>query len=605
MAWAKSLGEDCTATPPPPKHPLGGGDVDLTELQARSEAVRTAAEGSWDESLIREELGEDPCKRMDSACRQEEVKKAFLYSWNAYTEHAWGKDELKPVTKTFKNWASGEQAIGLTILDSMSTLHIMGLTEEFDKARQWVREEMNTAIDVKASQFEFVIRVVGGLLSAYELSDEEYPELLMKAKQVMNRLMPAYETSNGIPHASINLATAEHSNPLWTGGSSVLSEFGTVQLEMRTMSLHTQNSIYDECATWISDLIRGKAPSSHLVPVYFNMENDMWSTDHVTLGALGDSYYEYLLKQHLLTGKVERGYRVQYEKALAAILKKLVKKSNPSGQTYLAEFKRGGIYNKMDHLSCFAAGMFTLGALELGDPVVKNGASVDEVMDTAEGLAETCYKMYKSQPTGLAPELVMFTGGDDMSNSPNAMYNVLRPETVESFMYLYRATKKQKYRDWGWEIFRSFLRWSKVKTGGFTGLRDVGVVPPKMDDVQQSFWMAETLKYLYLLFASDEDPGVDFSEWVLNTEGHPLKIRKRDPQDLWSEEAREKRQEDLTKTINERLTDYSVSMEQRIKYMREKVSHGSTLKKKKKKKRKKKKVQTSEEDSENRAEGAE
>ena len=319
---------------------------------------------------------------------------------------------MKPLSKTFANWGRGAQGsvaeagMGLTMFDALTTMHIMGLEEEFDEVRHWVKTEMRTDLNVYASTFEYTIRVVGGLLSAYELSGEKHPELLAKAKEVADRLLPAYDTPTGIPHAMVNLASGEHRNPSWTAGASILSEFATVQLELRTLSYHTKDSFYDEKATWINDVIDGRAPEDYLCPTHMSTINGMWTTQHVTVGALGDSYYEYLLKQYLLTGNSERRYRLQYEKASRGIVEKLVRKSYPSGQAYVAELKNredpSTVVNKMDHLACFTGGMLALGAHKLGHPTIQNGLTNDKLIETAEELASTCYLMYTQQATGMS-----------------------------------------------------------------------------------------------------------------------------------------------------------------------------------------------------------
>ena len=286
-----------------------------------------------------------------------------------------------------------------------------------------------------------------------------------------------------------------------------------------------------------------------------------WTSDHITLGALGDSYYEYLLKQYLLTGQTETRYRDMYLKALRAINSKLVRKSTPSGMTYVAEFKRGSIYNKMDHLACFTGGMFALGTMTIDSEEAYTPEDREKDLKTAEELAETCYMMYKSQPTGISPEIVEFRGGGDMVLNPRSTYYILRPEAVETFMYLYRATKKQKYREYAWDVFIHIEKWCKVESGGYSGIRNVGIVPPQKDDLMQSFWFAETLKYLYIIFSDDDL--FDFKKWVLNTEAHPLRIRDRDPKDIWPESAQQKHDTDSSKEIDERLYAYKQEFEQR------------------------------------------
>lgn len=101
-------------------------------------------------------------------------------------------------------------------------------------------------------------------------------------------------------------------------------------------------------------------------------------------------------------------------------------------------------------------------------------------------------------------------------------WNIMRPETVESFMYLWRKTGDQKYRDWGWDIFQAFETQTKLPTG-YTGLRDVNT--GEKDDKMQTFFLAETLKYLYLLFSPSTVIPLD--EWVFNTEAHPMRITPR------------------------------------------------------------------------------
>lgn len=69
-------------------------------------------------------------------------------------------------------------------------------------------------------------------------------------------------------------------------------------------------------------------------------------------------------------------------------------------------------------------------------------------------------------------------------------WNIMRPETVESFMYLWRKTGDQKYRDWGWDIFQAFETQTKLPTG-YTGLRDV------------NSWGLSCLSFGTILFSSN------------------------------------------------------------------------------------------------------
>jgi len=133
--------------------------------------------------------------------------------------------------------------------------------------------------------------------------------------------------------------------------------------------------------------------------------------------------------------------------------------------------------------------------------------------------------MYRVTPTGLAPEIVWLNMEDDHPDDiiikPQDAHNLQRPETVESLFIMWRLTGDEIYREWGWKIFRAFVEHSSVGDGGgFTSLDSVMSVPAKQRDNMESFWLAETLKYLYLLFS--EDKLLPLTDVVFNTEAHPL-----------------------------------------------------------------------------------
>ncbi|XP_054618603.1 mannosyl-oligosaccharide 1,2-alpha-mannosidase IA-like [Dunckerocampus dactyliophorus] len=122
----------------------------------------------------------------------------------------------------------------------------------------------------------------------------------------------------------------------------------------------------------------------------------------------------------------------------------------------------------------------------------------------------------------LGPEAFRFDGGvEAIATRQNEKYFILRPEVIETYMYMWRFTHDPKYRDWGWEAVQALERHCKME-GGYSGIRDVYAAKPNHDDVQQSFFLAETLKYLYLLFSDDDH--IPFDHWVFNTEAHPLPV---------------------------------------------------------------------------------
>jgi mannosyl-oligosaccharide alpha-1,2-mannosidase len=140
-------------------------------------------------------------------------------------------------------------------------------------------------------------------------------------------------------------------------------------------------------------------------------------------------------------------------------------------------------------------------------------------------LTSTCHQSYVRSPTKLGPETFEFNDQleAELDRSSGAKYYILRPEVIESYFILWRLTHDPRYRRWGWEAVEAIEKNCRISTGGYSGLHNVANVLPTHDDVQQSFFMAETLKYLYLLFS--DDSLIDLDQWVFNTEAHPLPIK--------------------------------------------------------------------------------
>jgi len=362
--------------------------------------------------------------------------------------------------------------------------------------------------------------VLGGLLSAYELSGS--PALLGCAEQLGDQLLFAFDTPTGLPYGTVGLRSRKRYNPSWSKGASTVAEVATLQLEFRALSRHTRNNAFEAVAQrvmrhlrtmqWPAALPRG------LYPTLISPVSGDFASNDLTLGARADSLYEYLLKQWLLSGKTDARVRSMYEDSISAMTKHLVRVGGRrcSNCTYIGRwnYRTNAYEDKMDHLVCFVPGMLALGI---------DGASAEGHLDLAERLMETCYRMYADQPTGLAPEIAALDRpDDDVRADTQAKHNLLRPEAVESLFVLWRQTGKPRYREWGWEICRAIERHCKVEGGGYSGLRDVTATAPFKNGKMESFFTAETLKYLWLLFGDGSH--VPLSRYVFNTEAHPLEI---------------------------------------------------------------------------------
>lgn len=449
-----------------------------------------------------------------SVDRLEAVRQAFRHAWRGYRDHAWGHDELKPISKSYAEWFG----LGLTIMDALDTMWILGLMDEFAEAREWVEKELSFDKNVDVNLFETTIRILGSLLSTYHLTKDTL--FLDKAKDLGSRLMPAFKTPSKIPFSDVNLGKGTARPPRWTTDST-LAEVTSVQLEFRELSHLTQDPQYQDAVNEVMRHVH-QLPGKHdgLVPMFINTNSGHFSHKGVfTLGARADSYYEYLLKQWIQGGKTEDDLLEDYLQAVDGVRKHLVRQTGPSRLTFVGELNHNRFNPKMDHLVCFLPGTLALGTHH-GLP--------EAHMDLALQLMETCHQMYTQMETGLSPEIAHFSlqpgTGPDVLVKPADRHNLLRPETVESLFYLYRFTKEPKYRDWGWDILQSFNNYTKVPGGGYTSINNVrDPLNPGPRDKMESFFLGETLKYLYLLF-SDDTSLLSLDSYVFNTEAHPLPI---------------------------------------------------------------------------------
>ncbi|KRF93895.1 mannosyl-oligosaccharide alpha-1,2-mannosidase IA isoform X1 [Drosophila mojavensis] len=449
--------------------------------------------------------------------RRAHVKQMMEHAWHNYKLYAWGKNELRPLSqRPHSGSIFGSYDLGATIVDGLDTLYIMGLQKEYKEGRDWIERRFSLDnISAELSVFETNIRFVGGMLTLYAFTgDPMYKE---KAQHVADKLLPAFQTPTGIPYALVNTKTGMAKNYGWaSGGSSILSEFGTLHLEFAYLSDITGNPLYRERVQTIRQVLKEIEKPKGLYPNFLNPKTGKWGQQHMSLGALGDSYYEYLLKAWLQSGQTDEEAREMFDDAMLAIIDKMVRVS-PNGLTYVSDLKFDRLEHKMDHLACFSGGLFALGA------ATRQNHHTDKYMEVGKGITNTCHESYIRTPTQLGPEAFRFSeAAEARALRSQEKYYILRPETFESYFVLWRLTHDQKYRDWGWQAVQALEKHCRTPHG-YCGLRNVYQQEPQKDDVQQSFFLAETLKYLYLLFSDDSVLPLD--EWVFNTEAHPLPIK--------------------------------------------------------------------------------
>ena len=421
---------------------------------------------------------------LDRAALAAQVREELLHAWRGYERYAWGHDELKPVSRTAHDWH--RESLLMTPVDALDTLLLLGLKDEAARAQDLIVEKLSFDRDISVKNFEITIRILGGLLSAHQATGD--PRLLRLAEDLGTRLLPAFSSPTGMPYMYVNLRTGKTS-----GARSNPAEIGTLLLEFGTLSKLTGKPVFYDRAKKALVALYARRSALGLVGEEIDVETGRWLSPASHVGGGIDSYYEYLLKAARLFDDADCA-RMWAEslKALNAHLADEAPSGLWYGQVDMTTGKRTA--TEFGALHAFLPGVLALG----GDP------------GHASRLQESCFRMWTLR--GIEPELL-----DYRKMSVVSPGYPLRPEIIESAFYLHRLTKDPRYLEMGRTFFESIRARCRTDAGD-TVLESV--VTMKKGDLMPSYFLAETLKYLYLLFS--EEP-VDLEKVVFNTEAHPLR----------------------------------------------------------------------------------
>jgi mannosyl-oligosaccharide alpha-1,2-mannosidase len=325
-------------------------------------------------------------------------------------------------------------------------------------------------------------------------------------------------------------------------------------MEFKYLAHLTGRASFYQKVEHVMEIMYNTTVPNGLFPTKWDMESGTPQNTDYSVGAFADSGYEYLLKQWLMTGKSEPKSRDLYLKSATGIIKNLIFLSPKRKLLYVTDLSSDTPSHVFEHLSCFLPGLLALGAhtLDLSprDKELHQWAAI--------GLAYTCYMTYADHVTGLGPdemamdqwpegnragtwinhleewekagrpgkvppglEEVSPEGQDSRDYSARKSAYLLRPETVESFYILWKTTGDTRWRERGFSIFQAIEAETRTESG-YASIEYVDISPSPMRDEMPSYFLAETLKYLYLLF-SEEDL-IPLDKWVFNTEGHPLPV---------------------------------------------------------------------------------
>jgi ER degradation enhancer, mannosidase alpha-like 2 len=415
----------------------------------------------------------------------ERVRQEFLHAWQGYKQYAWGHDALKPLSKSYHDWYG--VSLLMSPVDGLDTMILMGMTDEAARTREYIVKNLSFDRDIYVKNFEITIRLLGGLLSSYQLSGDK--RLLALADDLGTRLLPAFNSPTGMPYVYVNLKTGavrgESTNP---------AEIGTLLIEFGTLSKLTGKPIYyDKAKRALVELYNRRSPIG-LVGSTINIKTGEWTdpVSHISGGI--DSYYEYLLKAWLLFD--DKDCERMWKASIEAVNK------------YLADQAPTGFWYGQANMNTGARTGTTFGALDAFFP---GTLALSGDLDRARKLEDSAYKMWTT--FGIEPEEMNYTTMKITSGGYE-----LRPEIIESAYYLRHFTKDPRYREMGKTFFDSLVKYCRTDVG-YAALSDVATKTKK--DEMESFFFAETLKYLFLLYAPPDT--IDLSKVVFNTEAHPIR----------------------------------------------------------------------------------
>lgn len=421
---------------------------------------------------------------MSTESEAERVKREFVHAWNGYERYAWGHDDLRPLSKGHRDWYA--HPLLMTPVDSLDTMLLMGLDREAERATRLILETLSFDHDVAVSNFEITIRLLGGLLSAHELTKDR--GFLALAEDLGTRLLPAFESPTGIPYRFVNLRSGACSGPVTNP-----AEAGTLLLEFGTLSrLANKVAFYDKAKRALV-AVHDRRSEIGLVGEGIHAESGEWTDvdSHISSGI--DSYYEYQLKAWQAFGDPD--CRRMWHDSIRAINRYLADEEGPDlwyGHADMRDGRRTAT---------------TFGALDAFFPAV---LALSGDLQRATRLHASCMKMWTLY--GIEPERF-----DYRTNRIEDGRYPLRPEVAESTYYLHSLTQDPQYREMGKVLFDSVVRHCRVESG-YASLADI--VTKEKSDSMHSFCLSETFKYLYLLFAPADT--LDFARVIFTTEAHPL-----------------------------------------------------------------------------------
>lgn len=425
------------------------------------------------------------------AYSSDEIKSETLRAWNAYKKYAWGYDVLLPLSKTGYNWY--DESLGISPFDAYSTLAVMGLDQEAKEIEAYaLTKEWDQ--DIYVQVFEVNIRILGGLLAIYD--DTKNPEILSKAIDFGERLLPAFNSPTGIPYHSVNLKTGQTAGNHGEGKGNVVNtaQAATYLFEFGVLSYYAKDPKFYQAAKKATKAIYNRRSKIGLPGDFINVETGEWTNNWSYLQAGMDSYYEYMFKSNLLFPDPE--IKEIWEYSLDKI-----------NQYYSEDYNGRRFYACVD--------------MHTGEVVKRSISLYDAFFPAVQALHGDLLNAEKNMETwdwvwdkyGLLPTRYLYeTDSVEYANSE------LNPEIIESAYYLHQITGDQKYLKMIFKYWNDINKCCRNEIA-FNAVEDVRTMEAK--DYLATYFFAETLKYFYVAVADKSE--FNFDDYIFNTEAHPFK----------------------------------------------------------------------------------
>ena len=430
----------------------------------------------------------------------EDVRGELLRAWRAYERLAWGHDELMPVSGGASEFFDDDQPVGLTIVEALDTLFLMGLDDEVTKGVEWIRDNLDfAAVNVPVQIFETNIRMVGGLLSGHLATGDRM--LLAKAKEIADILLPAFERSpTGAPYRFVVPSTGELS-----GTDNFLAEIGTIITEFGTLSRLVGDDKYFLAAKRAMQAVYDRRSPLNLVGTTLNIETGAWVDGTASIHPPVDSFFEYLWDGWDLFR--DRDLRTWYDVLTPAII--------ANEAVWLRREGRGREHLWFARVNMTTGQTVTLNQSELGSFYAGLLGQSGHVRLGDE---------YLRSWTSLLDRYPVLPGVDPLSGVATVRANALRPEYVDSAFNLWLVTGRDRYRRLAYDYYVRQKTHSRVPNG-WTVIADVTTTPVTHGDLTSGYWWSEQMKYWYLMFANTNR--FNYRNNYLSTEGNVFRGLKR------------------------------------------------------------------------------